>query len=425
MLDLKQIRQNPQNFKTQLGRRGVESKIIDDLLEADRQWREISAKSETLKAEQNRVSKKMPELSGAEKEKVLAQMQQISSERKSLETQLEKVSLTRDRLLFSLPNVPHADCPDGADDSENVEIERWGEIPKFDFPVRDHVEIGELTGTIDFESARRISGARFAFLKGRGAELEWALQRFAIEKLKQKGFIPVIPPMMIRAQTLFNAGKEPGTIDKALQSPEKFNLPADDLSLIGTAEHVICSLHAGQTLEKLPIRYCGWSECFRREAGAAGKDTRGLIRLHQFEKCEMFIFADAANSEKEHKLLIEIQKEIWRDLGISFRVIAACTGDIAWSDARMFDLEAWIPSQNDFREVTSGSNCTDFQSRRMRTRDESGELVHTLNATAIAIQRAIVAIFENYQNADGSVRIPEVLVPFCGFDLIGVEGGKG
>lgn len=427
MLDFKSIRHDPDFFKKALSKKGISASQIEDLLATDERRRELIQQTESDKATQNEVSKKIPNLTGAEKEALLTQMKSVSERRKEAEQELEQVEAKFEQLLYSLPNLPFEDVPVGKDETSNQELEKVGTPPKFKFSPRDHVEIGSLTGTIDIETARQTSGARFAVLRGKGALLEWALQRFALEKLQKAGFTPVIPPMMIRGQTVHEAGKSAGTLANALDAPEKFTFPDDDLSMIGTAEHVLCSFHRQEVLpeKRLPLRYCGWSSCFRREAGAAGKDTHGIIRVHQFEKLEMFLFSHPEKSEEEHQRMLELQKEIWNDLKIPYRVVQNCTGDIAWSDAKMFDIEAWIPSQKKYREVTSCSNCTDFQSRRTRTKfqNSSGEkeLVHTLNATAIAIQRAIVAIYENFQQEDGSVQIPKALQPYCGFEVIEVK----
>ena len=360
MLDIKAIRENPDFFKKALTRKGIDVSKIDALLEADKAHRESLQKAESLKAEQNVASQKIPTLSGTEKENVLSEMKKIAEERKQAEELVEKNSV--EQILCSMPNIPFDEVPMGETEENNKVLEEFGDHPKFDFKVRDHVEIGELTDTIDIETARQTSGSRFAVLKGKGALLEWALQRFVLDKLMKEGFIPVIPPMMIRGQTVHEAGKSAGTLEHALNAPEKFTFPEDDLSMIGTAEHVLCSFHREEVLDRktLPVKYCGWSSCFRREAGAAGKDTRGIIRVHQFEKLEMFLFADPEKSREEHQKILKLQQSIWDDLEIPYQVVENCTGDIAWSDAQMYDIEAWLPSQGTYREVTSCSNCTDF-----------------------------------------------------------------
>ncbi len=425
MLDIKAIRENPDLFKKALARKGIEGSQVDELLKADKAHRELLQKAESLKAEQNEASKKIPTLTEDEKEKVLEEMKKLAEERKKAEELLEKNSV--EQILCSMPNIPFDDVPMGETEEDNKVMEEVGNKPTFGFKARDHLEIGELTDTIDIETARQTSGSRFAVLKGKGALLEWGLQRFVLEKLMKEGFIPTIPPMMIRGQTVHEAGKSAGTLEHALDAPEKFTFPEDDLSMVGTAEHVLCSFHREEVLDGavLPLKYCGWSSCFRREAGAAGKDTRGIIRVHQFDKLEMFLFVNPEKSKEEHQKILKLQRSVWDDLGIPYRVVENCTGDIAWSDAQMYDIEAWLPSQEAYREVTSGSNCTDFQARRTKTKfkNKDGEkmFVHTLNATAIAIQRAIVAIYENFQNEDGSVNIPKALQPFCGFDKIEVK----
>lgn len=428
MLDIKAIRQNPNHFKATLARKGVNSSDVDALLLADEQKRSLQQQIEELKASQNEVSKKIPQLSGSEKEQVLSEMKTISEKRKKLESEQAEIGEKYDEILYALPNPPMDMVPDGVDDSENVVIEKVGTPRDFDFPIKDHVEIGKITDTIDIKSAAdKTSGARFYFLKHELPLLEYALQAWGWRKLQEKGYIPLTTPMMIKGEAFMKARKKAGGIDRINEGSEFFRLADDPLFLIGTAEHITLNMHADEIFEevegqKFNKKYAAWSSCFRREAGAAGKDTHGILRVHQFEKLEMLVFCAPEDSEELHQELINNQKEFFTELGIPFQVVEACTGDMGFSDARQFDLEAWIPSQNTYREVTSGSNCTDFQARALNVKlkrlDGSKDVVHALNATGISMTRALIAILENFQQADGSVIIPEVLRPYCGFDSI-------
>lgn len=431
MLDIKHIRQNPDQYKADLARKGVEGSVVDELLEVDVIRREMTQKVETQKARQNEVSKKIPTLSGSEKDALLDEMKVLASEKKKDEQVLEESNVKFTQLLESLPNPPLAQVPDGKDDMDNVVLEKVGDVPSFDFEIRDHVEIGKMTDTIDIASAaEKTSGARFYFLKNELPILEYALQRWAWDKLREKGYTPLTTPMMIRGEAFAKARKKAGGIDRVNEGSEFFRLADDPLFLIGTAEHITLNMHAGETFkekegEPFAKKYAAWSSCFRREAGAAGKDTHGILRVHQFEKMEMLVFCAPEDSESMHQELVDNQKAFFTELGIPFQVVECCTGDMGFSDSRQFDLEAWIPSQNAYREVTSASNCLDFQTRALNVKINrlNGDRVfaHSLNATGISMTRALIAILENYQNADGSVDVPEVLRPYCGFDRIEVR----
>ncbi|MCB9809797.1 serine--tRNA ligase [Candidatus Peribacteria bacterium] len=413
MIDIVDLRARPDAYQQAYAARQLRVDIASGLV-VDEQWRALTTELDAMRQQRNAYAKAR-DIEGG---------QRLSSEIKAAEERLAVLTAEREHFLYSLPNLPLEDVPIGKDETDNVEVTQWGTPREFAFPVRDHVEIGQLTGTIDIEMARKTSGARFAFLKGKGALLEYAIMRYMLEKLLAKGFTFVIPPTLLRGEILHNAGSGPGTVEEKIHAQEMYTLPEDNLGMIGTAEHAMANMHLDQTLEALPLRYAGWSSCYRREAGAAGKDTNGILRVHEFQKLEMFTYCAPEESPAEHALLIETAQELWRDLGIPHRVLLLCTGDIGWASAKTYDIEAWIPSQHTYREVVSGSTCTDFQSRRTRTRytDAAGnkQLVHTLNATAVAVQRCIIAIYENYQNADGSVTIPTVLRPYTGFDTISV-----
>ena len=431
MLDLKAIRQNPDEFKTKLARKGIQPNVINDLLSADETKRDLQQKTENLKAQQNEASKSIAQLSGADKEQALADMKTIADQRKALEADLEHAETVVDDLLMSLPNPPMDLVPDGPDDSANPVVETLGTPREFDFKVRDHVELGKITDTIDIAAAaEKTSGARFYFLKNELPLLEYALQAWGWRVLMEKGYTPLTTPMMIRGEAFVRARKKAGGVDAINEGSEFFRLADDPLFLIGTAEHITLNMHADETFEevageKFAKKYAAWSSCFRREAGAAGKDTHGILRVHQFEKLEMLVFCAPEDSTAMHEELVNNQKDFFTQLGIPFQVVEACTGDMGFSDARQFDLEAWIPSQGCYREVTSASNCTDFQARALNTKikrlDGTRQVAHALNATGISMTRALIAIMENNQNEDGSITIPEVLRPYTGFDTIPVR----
>jgi seryl-tRNA synthetase len=321
-------------------------------------------------------------------------------------------------LWIQVPNFAHETAARGLGEEDNAEIVRVGDPPDFEGEPLDHLELGESLGLIDVESAARVSGSRFAFLKGQAVFLEFALVRFALDVLADEGFLPVIPPVLVREEALFGTGFFPEARDQVYAVPE------DDLFLVGTAEVPLASLHVDEILERdqLPIRYAGFSTCFRREAGSYGRDTRGIFRVHQFDKVEMFSFVLPEDSWDEHEYLHAIERRLVEALELPYRVVNVAAGDLGAPAAKKYDIEAWIPSQGAYREITSCSNTTDFQSRRLRirTRGEQGtEFVHTLNGTAIAIGRTILALLENHQRADGTVAIPEALVPYTGFEQLG------
>lgn len=425
MLDIKAIRANPDQFKKDLARKGVSASTIDELIASDAKKREFQQQTETLRAKQNEVSKRIPQLEGEEKAKVLEEMKTIADQKKQLDEQLTQAEEETQTLLFSLPNPPAPEVPDGTDDTDNTVVETVGTPREFDFTPRDHVELGSITDTIDLNSAaEKTSGARFYFLKNELPLLEYALQRWAWDTLRERGYTPLTTPMMIRGEAFARARKTAGGIERVNEGSEFFRLADDPLFLIGTAEHITLNIHSDEVFDEadLPKKYAAWSSCFRREAGAAGKDTHGILRVHQFEKMEMLVFCDPEKSEEMHQELLENQKYFFSQLGIPFQVVECCTGDMGFSDARQFDLEAWFPGQSTYREVTSASNCRDFQTRALNVKvkraDGSKEFAHALNATGISMTRALISIMENYQQADGSIEIPEVLKSYCGFDQI-------
>jgi seryl-tRNA synthetase len=414
MLDLKLIRSDPERVKAALARRGAAERI-DELLALDARRRKLLPEIESAQAERKSLSKKVGEAKQAGGD-APEQMEEVAALKEGIESrraELEKVDAELERVVASLPNLPDPDAPDGLTEEDAVVLREVGEPPELDFEPRDHLEIGAELGLIDMEAGARLSGSRFAYLKGDLVLLELALVRYAMDRLSAKGFEPVIPPVLVREEALFGTGFLPDT------EQQIYAIPEDGLYLAGTSEVALASLHAGEILEPgtLPRRYAGFSSCFRREAGAAGKDTQGMFRVHQFDKVEMFSFVEPEQSQAEHERLLAIEEEILQALGIPYRVVNIAVDDLGASAAKKYDLEAWLPGQERFRELTSCSNTTDFQARRLDVRYRPGEAeavrnVHTLNGTAVAVGRTIIAIAENHQDEAGNVAIPEVLHPF-------------
>jgi len=410
MLDLKAIRDDPEAFRAGLARRGS-ADALDRLVALDALVRSLKTRVEELRADQNRASKEIGQAAPDERQPLIDSLKVVSDELKELEPRLQSVQDELDALLLRVPNVPHDSVPDGETDDDNVEIERVGEPPAFGFDPKDHVELGEAFGALDMERAARTSGSRFVYLTGPGVWLQFALVRYALDALAAKGFTPIIPPVLVREEAMYGTGFLP--TDEA----QLYVTREDDLYLVGTSEVPLASFHQDEILEAgaLPVRYAGYSTCFRREAGSYGKDTRGMFRVHQFDKVEMFSFCDPERSWDEHAFLVSVEEDIVSGLGIPYRLVNVCTGELGSSAAKKVDLEAWLPGQGKYRELTSCSNCTDYQARRLgvRVRGEGGNRpVHTLNGTACAVGRTIIAVLENHQRADGSVELPEALHPY-------------
>jgi seryl-tRNA synthetase len=403
MLDVKLLRREPDQVRAALARRGS-ADAVDRLLELDARRREVLPQLEGLRAERNEASEAIGDAkrSGEDASEAIAKMRGVGARIKDLEGELGTVDAALDELLATLPNLPD---PTAADEDDVVK--EWGDPRQ---GGKDHVEL--LDGLIDMEAGARVAGSRFVYLKGDVVMLEFALVRWALELLGGKGFTPVVPPVLVREEALFGTGFLPDT------EQQIYSIPDDGLYLAGTSEVPLSYLHAGQILEveELPIRYAGFSTCFRREAGAAGKDTRGIFRVHQFDKVEMFTFVRPEDSQAEHERLLAIEEEIFQSLQVPYRVVNIGVGELGNSAAKKYDLEAWLPGDagGRYREVTSCSNTTDYQARRLdvRYRPAGGkgtEHVHTLNGTAVAVGRTIIAIVENHQQDDGSIQIPEVL----------------
>jgi seryl-tRNA synthetase len=411
VLDLRSIRDDPEPARAALARRGA-AEALDELLRFDERRRELLPQVEERRARQNRASEEIAEAkrSGGDAEPLIAEMRGVSAELKELEAELSEVEAERERLLATLPNLPDPAAPDGVAEEDAVTLREVGERPELGFEVRDHLELGIAHGWIEMEKAGEASGARFAYLLGDLVMVELALVRFALDLLSTEGLTPVVPPVLVREGPLFGTGFFPGEREMI------YEIPRDELFLVGTSEVSLAALNAGEIVadDSLPQRYAGLSTCFRREAGAAGKDTRGIFRVHQFDKVEMFSFVRPEESGAEHERLLAIQERILQALDLPYRVVDIAAGDLGASAARKFDLEAWIPSQSRYREVTSCSNTTDYQARRLdcryRPAPEAPPVhLHTLNGTAVAVGRILIALIENGQRADGSVELPQAL----------------
>jgi len=416
MLDLNLLRNDPSSIERSLTRRGADVDV-SQLVAMDETIRSTRHQAETLRAEQKEAGKRIATLSGDEKQAAIAEMGRVADRYKELSSQVDDLQAEFDVVWATIPNVVDDSAADGFTDEDNVEVKRHLEPTSFSFDPKDHATVGADLDIVDTERGAKVSGSRFGYLKGKGVLLELALVRFAMEKLVTAGFTPMAPPVLVREQALFGTGFFPGDREQV------YSVPDDDLYLVGTSEVPMAAYHTDEILEAddLPIRYAGFSTCFRREAGTYGKDTAGIFRVHQFDKVEMFAFVRPETSPAEHERLLAIEEEIVGAYEVPYRVVNVAAGDLGSSAAKKFDIEAWFPTQDTYREVTSCSNTTDYQARRLRIRyrdDDGNTLVHTLNGTAVAVGRSILAILENHQQADGSVVIPEALRPYTGFDVI-------
>ncbi len=416
MLDLKFVRENFAEAERRLATRGgaVDLSAFSDL---DTSRRNLLGETESLKAEKNQVSA----LIGKTKDKSqvqgeIARMKEVSARIKDLDDELKQVEGDLRNLLMTLPNLPHEDCPAGTSEEDNVEVKRWGQLPEFSFEAQSHWDIGERLDILDFERAGKLAGARFVLYKGAGARLERALINFMLDlHIDEHKYVEILPPLMVNRDTMTGTGQLPKF------ESDLFHLDDPDFFLIPTAEVPVTNIHRDEILAEsdLPICYAAYTPCFRKEAGSHGRDTRGLIRMHQFNKVELVKFARPEESDQELLKLLDNAEEVLRRLNLPYRVVDLCTGDIGFSAARTFDIEVWLPGQQTYREISSCSNFRDFQARRAAIRfrrEEKGkpELVHTLNGSGLAVGRTLVAILENYQQEDGSVVIPEALRPYMG-----------
>jgi seryl-tRNA synthetase len=417
MIDITILRESPQELKAALARKGS-SIDVDRLVDLDTSIRSVRHQADEVRADQKAAGKKIASLPNEEKAAAIAAAGLLADQYKELNAQAEVHEVEFNALWIQVPNPAHESAADGLKEEDSVPVSTWGEPRSFDFPVLDHQDLGEALDVIDVAAGVRLSGSRFTYLKGQAVFLELALVRWALEELSNEGFTPVIPPVLVREEALYGTGFFPEAREQV------YALKDDDLFLVGTSEVALAGLHTGEILDldSLPLRYAGFSSCFRREAGTYGKDTRGIFRVHQFDKVEMFSFTSAEKSWEEHEFLFSMEEKIVRALELPYRVLNVAAGDLGDSAAKKYDIEAWIPSQNAYREITSCSNTTDFQARRLkiRTKTEAGNVpVHTLNGTAVAVGRTMLAIMENHQQADGTIRIPEVLVPYTGFEVMG------
>lgn len=419
MLDLKYIRENAETVKENCRNRGVEADVDLVVELADRRSALITELNE-LRQRQNEAAKSIGRERDEEKRReLIEESRKTKDEVPKKESELHEVEARLDEEQLKIPNITHPDSPIGKDDTENVEISRWGGIPEFSFEPKDHVELGESLGIIDFDAGAKTTGSKFYFLRGDAVMLELALIRYAMDILVERGFTPTITPDLARDEMLVGTGFIPRGPEAQIYSVE-----GSDLSMIATAEITLAGSLADEIVEdsELPIKLAGLSHCFRTEAGAHGRASRGLYRVHQFTKVEMFAFTKPEDSEAAHAEMLEIEEKIFQGLALPYRVVDICTGDLGGAAYRKYDVEAWMPGRNDFGEVTSTSNTTDFQARRLkiRYRKDGGrpQLLHTLNGTALALSRAMIALLEVHQQEDGSVQIPENLVPYFGKERV-------
>jgi seryl-tRNA synthetase len=412
MIDVKDLLKDPEKYKRNMKERNLNPSLIDEIVDLKKRLNFLIKEKDEIRSFINKFSKTKPE------EKIIKQIKIKKEKLKKIEDEIDELEKNLEEKLSLVPNLKSPDIPLGKDENDNVVLRTWGEIPKFDFPPKDHVELGEIYDLIDTQRAGKVAGSRFYYLKNEAVLLEFALINFAYDLLLKEGFIPIIPPVFIKEEHYRGMGRL-----NSLQREERYYLPQDDLYLIGSAEHTIGPYFANEILDEkdLPKRFLGFSTCFRREAGSYGKDVRGILRTHQFDKVEMFSFTLPEESEKEHKFLLSLQEKIMQELKLPYRVVLICSGDLGFTDYKQYDIETWIPSQNKYRETHSCSNTTDFQARginaRVRRKNGKIEYLHMLNATAIAIGRTIIAILENYQRKD-YIEVPEVLRKYLKIDRI-------
>ena len=420
MIDLRLLRDDLERVRAAYARRGgVEG--LERVVELDAQRRQVLAEVERLRAEHNRATKAIGQAPAEQRPAAIEEARALARELESVEPGLERVTKSLEEAVAYLPNVPHESVPDGLSEEDNVVEREVGERPSWDFEPRDHVALGEGLGLFDSERGAKVSGSRFVFLTGAGVMLELALVRFAMDFLSERGFTPVVPPVLVRRAAMYGTGFLP------TDEQEFYRSDRDDLYLTGTSEVALATMHSDEIVDEasLPIRYAGFSSCFRREAGTYGRETKGLIRVHQFDKVEQFSHSHPDDSWDELQAIRTNQEKILQTLGIPYRVLVMCAGDLGAAAAKKVDNEAWLPGAQRYLELTSATNATDYQARRLQIRfrgKDGTRLVHTLNGTACAVGRTIVALLENHQRADGSVAIPEALCPYTGFDEIKPSG---
>jgi seryl-tRNA synthetase len=419
MLDMKFVRENPQVVKENLDRKGDQAKVpwVDELLANDRRWRSLRTETDALRSRRNKLTEQIAKArrEGQDTSQLVKEAEQIPDQVRSLEKETAELDSKITDTLMQLPNIMHESVPVGKDENDNVEVRKWGKPPEFDFKPKDHIDLTTQLGLVDLERAAKVAGARFYYLRGDLVKLNHAIIRLALDFCEMKGFKLTQPPYLMRRAAVGGA--------VALSDFEDviYKIEGEDLYLLATSEHALLAQHMDEILDgkNLPLRYCGISPCFRKEAGAHGKDTKGIFRVHQFEKVEQFVFCKPEQSWSEHEKLIANAEEFLQMLKIPYRIVNVCTGDLGAVAAKKYDLDAWLPGQGSYREVVSCSNCTTYQAVRSKVRfrdrpDEPTKWVHTLNSTLVATERTLVAILENYQTKDGSVIIPETLQVYMG-----------
>ncbi|MCI6987474.1 MAG: serine--tRNA ligase [Clostridium sp.] len=421
MLDIKRIRKNPEALVAAMKARRNKGADVSGLLELDEKRRSLIVEVESLKAKRNEDSAKVPQLKkqGLDASELLAEMKLVADKIKELDAELSEIDAQLDDMLMKIPNIPHESVPDGADDKDNAEIRRYGKPTEFSFEPKAHWDIGEALGILDFANAGKITGARFTVYRGLGARLERAIISYFLDCHTMNGYTEILPPYMVNRASMTGTGQLPKFEEDA------FKVAGTDYFLIPTAEVPVTNLHRGDILDgnDLPIKYCAYSACFRSEAGSAGRDTRGLIRQHQFNKVELVKFVKPEDSYDELEKLTNDAERVLQGLGLPYRVVCLSTGDLGFSSAKTYDIEVWMPSYGRYVEISSCSNFEDFQARRAQIRfrrEKNGkpELVHTLNGSGVAIGRTVAAILENYQQPDGSVIVPDALVPYMHCEVI-------
>lgn len=426
MLDIQFIRDNPEQFDQAMGRRKLGA-LSAEILTIDQKWRAKQTSLQELQSQRNALSKQVGEVkrTGGNADEIMAQVAAIKDQMDGLESESQALQDQRDTMLVGLPNMMHADVPDGTDEEDNKQERAHGTVPKFSFTPKAHYDLGEELGMMDFNRATQLAGSRFVVLRGQLARLERALAQFMLNThISEFGYEEVAPPYLVNDQTLFGTGQLPKFADQQFQTTNGY-------WLIPTAEVPLTNLVADQILseEELPLRLTACTPCFRSEAGAAGKDTRGMLRQHQFSKVELVSITHPEKSWAEHDRMTDAAETILKRLGLAFRTMILCSGDTGFGAMKTYDLEVWLPGQDRYREISSCSNCGDFQARRMKARfkaegDKKAQFVHTLNGSGVAVGRALIAVMENYQQEDGSIAVPDVLKPYTGFDVIEIDRKK-
>ena len=409
MIDIRQLRENPEAFKKSLGRKRYDAEKLDAVIKLEAEKRKTQTRVDEIRAAKNAASKEISKVPPDQRAAKIEESKKLGLDLEALEKGLAEQEAQLKDLVIQIPNPPHESVPDGAKDEEGETIRVHGQKPVFAFEPKDHLALAEAHGTIDTTRAANLSGSRFAYLMGALVNVQFALIQYALAKLAARGFTPVVPPIMVREKAMYGTGFFPA------DQNEIYKLEGEDLYMVGTSEVSLAGMHMDEILaaDRLPLRYVGYSTCLRREAGTYGKDTRGIFRVHQFDKVEMFSFCPPDKSWEEHELLLSVEEEIARELGFHYRVMNIAAGDLGAPAAKKYDLEVWLPGQNAYRELTSCSNCTDYQARRLNCRVKDGknvQAVHTLNGTATAIGRTLIALLENGQQDDGSIAIPAALV---------------